>query len=481
MVRSSRRLLLLLLLILIVPFGLAVALPALAQDAQPTPATTEEDSPIPQVHQVTEGENLTVIATAYGITVADLLRANNLTDADVLQIGQQLVIPGGTGEIVSAVYAARLGDTIAGIAADFNTAADEIVSANRLIVTSPPLLAGQPVAVISRTGTDAPRPRTGRPYLVAAGETLLSIAVQHRLTPAELAAANDLALAATVFPGQRLRIPDDSVAYRDLPEGWVDIQMRPQQAAQGSTISIYVQHLGEGEPVGRLGEQPLLFSPFGRGYVALVGIDAFAEPGVYELVIGGDEAHPWQPLVASLPLVATNYDTQFITVDEALDGLLDPELRADEDAFLKTIYANFNEPQRWEGIFQIPISETIVSAGYGGRRSYNGGPIEIYHTGVDWAAGEGATVVAPAAGVVVFSDDLELRGGTIIIDHGLGVMTGYYHLSERLVEAGNEVVAGQDIGAVGSTGLSSGPHLHWDLRIMDVPVDGNQWLAQSFP
>jgi murein DD-endopeptidase MepM/ murein hydrolase activator NlpD len=66
---------------------------------------------------------------------------------------------------------------------------------------------------------------------------------------------------------------------------------------------------------------------------------------------------------------------------------------------------------------------------------------------------------------------VELRGGIIIVDHGRGVMTGYYHLSERLVNAGDAVAAGQPIGSVGSTGLSSGPHLHWDLRIMGVPVD----------
>jgi murein DD-endopeptidase MepM/ murein hydrolase activator NlpD len=82
---------------------------------------------------------------------------------------------------------------------------------------------------------------------------------------------------------------------------------------------------------------------------------------------------------------------------------------------------------------------------------------------------------------VAFSDLLELRGGVIIIDHGRGVMTGYYHLSERLVNVGDTVTAGQPIGRVGSTGLSSGAHLHWDLRIMDVPVDPLPWTQQVFP
>ena len=63
------------------------------------------------------------------------------------------------------------------------------------------------------------------------------------------------------------------------------------------------------------------------------------------------------------------YDTQYIELGEALDGLLDP-VRATEDGFLKGIYADFSEQQRWSGLFQTPLTTTIVSAGYGGRRSY---------------------------------------------------------------------------------------------------------------
>jgi murein DD-endopeptidase MepM/ murein hydrolase activator NlpD len=74
-----------------------------------------------------------------------------------------------------------------------------------------------------------------------------------------------------------------------------------------------------------------------------------------------------------------------------------------------------------------------------------------------------------------------VRGLTVILDHGLGVMTGYYHLSDSFVEVGQEVSAEQPIGAGGSSGLSTGPHLHWDLRIMGVPVDGMVWTENLFP
>jgi len=451
-----------------------------AAGAAATPATDPAAPPVPRVHVVQDGENLTTIATDYGVTVEDILAINNLANGDLLQVGQELIIPGGTGEAIATVYAIAAGDTLAGVAANFNTTLADVLATNRLIAADLPLIVGQTIPVISRTGSTSPRPATGRPYLVAAGDTLLTVAAAHNLTPAELRAANNLS-GDYLFPGQRLRLPDDA-AYRHLPQGWLDVRVTPASVGQGSTVSVYVANLLPGTPAGRLGEQPLVFAPSGDGYAALVGIDAFAEPGLYDLEIsGGDEHGLWQPLRIRLPVTATAYDTQYVTVGEALDGLLDPAVRATEDEFLRGIYAVFDEEQRWEGVFQYPVTTTVVSAGYGGRRSYNNGPIEIYHTGLDIAAAQGDTVTAPANGVVVFSDVLELRGGTIILNHGRGVMTGYYHLSERLVNVGDEIAAGQPIARVGSTGLSSGAHLHWDVRIMNVPVDPLPWTQQTFP
>jgi hypothetical protein len=96
---------------------------------------------------------------------------------------------------------------------------------------------------------------------------------------------------------------------------------------------------------------------------------------LYDLEIsGGDERGLWQPLRMRLPVTATAYDTQYITVGEALDGLLDPAVRATEDEFLHGIFAVFDETQHWDGVFQYPVTTTLISAGYGGRRSYNDGP-----------------------------------------------------------------------------------------------------------
>lgn len=468
------------LLIAVVAAGLLVlAWPGLllAQTEEPTPSI-----PIPRVHVVQEGENLTFIATTYEVSVEDILAINNLANGDVLQVGQELIIPGGTGDVIATVHTVAPGDTPRGIAAVYNTTLEDIIATNRLIRGDQPLVIGQTVPVISRTGSVSPRPVTGRPHLVRPGETLLTIAPRYGLSPQDLAQANELPLTGYLFPGQRLRVPDEAVVYRDLPAGWVDVRFTPATLAQGTSLAIYVDNILEGTPAGSFGDQSLQFAPFGDGYVSLVGVDAFAEPGIYELALsGGDERGLWQPLRLQVPVSATSFDTQYITVGEELSGLLDPVVRATEDEFLQAYYDDFEPVAHWQDVFQTPVTTTIISAVYGGRRSYNDGPIEIYHTGVDFAAPAGEPVLAPAGGVVVFADELELRGLTVIINHGLGVMTGYYHLSEAVVKPGDNVVVGQPIGAVGNSGLSSGPHLHWDLRIMNVPVDALQWTQQAFP
>lgn len=459
----------------------AVPTPTLAAPG-PTPTADPSAPSIPRIHQVQDGENLTIIATNYGVTVEEILAVNNLANGDLLQVGQELIIPGGTGEAIATAYAIGVGDTLLDVAAGFNTTLADVIATNRLIHSSPPLLVGQSVPVISRNGSPAIRLPTGLPYLVGEGDTLLQVAARFGLSAEALALANGLSPTTYLFPGQRLRIPAESAVYRNLPQGWVDVRLNSAALAQGESLSIYVENLSPGTPAGRFGDQPLQFAPKDAGYVALVGIDAFAEPGIYDLELtGGDERGLWEPVRARLRVAETAYDTQYVEVGEALDGLLDPAVRATEDEFLKGIYGELTETQHWNGVFQTPLTTTVVSAPYGGRRSYNGGPIEIYHTGIDYAAASGTTVLAPANGVVVFNDLLELRGNVLIIDHGLGVMTGYYHLSESLVELGQAVTAGQPIGRVGSTGLSSGAHLHWDLRIRDVPVDPFRWTQTPFP
>ncbi|HOU42597.1 MAG TPA: LysM peptidoglycan-binding domain-containing protein, partial [Promineifilum sp.] len=232
------------------------ATPTLATEAAATPpaagtpATDPAASPVPRVHVVEDGENLTTIAADYGVTVEDILAINNLANGDLLQVGQELIIPGGTGEAIATVYTIAAGDTLAGVAATFNTTLADVLATNRLIAADLPLIVGQTVPVISRTGSASPRPVTGRPYLVTPGDTLLTVAAAHNLAPAALRAANNLT-GDYLFPGQRLRLPDDTTTYRHLPEGWLDVRVTPASVGQGSTVSVYVANVLPGTPAGR--------------------------------------------------------------------------------------------------------------------------------------------------------------------------------------------------------------------------------------
>jgi len=121
------------------------------------------------------------------------------------------------------------------------------------------------------------------------------------------------------------------------------------------------------------------------------------------------------------------------------------------------------------GNFSWPVVGTITSP-FGWRSNpFGGGP--EFHQGLDIAAPAGTTVTAAATGTVIMAQWYGGYGNYILIDHGGGYSTGYGHLSAMYVSAGQSVQRGQAIGAVGSTGESTGPHLHFEIRIAGKPVD----------
>jgi murein DD-endopeptidase MepM/ murein hydrolase activator NlpD len=180
-------------------------------------------------------------------------------------------------------------------------------------------------------------------------------------------------------------------------------------------------------------------------------------------------------------IASAGFVTQAINVGEEMAALLDPAVRRNEDLYLATFFDGFDDTPRWSGLFLYPVRTTAVSGPYGDGRSYNGGPIEIYHTGVDFAVDIGAPVFSPAPGTVLLSEPLQLRGNVVIIDHGLGVMSAFFHLKSTLVTVGQEIGAGHQIGEAGNTGLSTGPHMHWDVRVQNVTVNPLQWVEEEFP
>lgn len=128
--------------------------------------------------------------------------------------------------------------------------------------------------------------------------------------------------------------------------------------------------------------------------------------------------------------------------------------------------------------FVRPV-EGRVSGRFGRARVYNGKP-GAPHSGMDIAAPAGTPVKAPAAGIVTFAEpDLYLTGGTLLIDHGHGISSNFLHLSRIDVKPGDRVEQGQVVAAVGSTGRSTGPHLHWGMSWFDVRIDPQLVLERA--
>jgi murein DD-endopeptidase MepM/ murein hydrolase activator NlpD len=137
-------------------------------------------------------------------------------------------------------------------------------------------------------------------------------------------------------------------------------------------------------------------------------------------------------------------------------------------------------PQKfWNGPFRRP-NNSRISTVYGVRRYYNGKFANNYfHRGVDYAGGTNSPVIAPAAGRVALvgtvSQGFVVHGNIVGIDHGQGVTSIYMHLNRINVKEGDMVEPGQLIGGVGTTGASTGPHLHWGLYVNGQAVDPVPW------
>ena len=157
-----------------------------------------------------------------------------------------------------------------------------------------------------------------------------------------------------------------------------------------------------------------------------------------------------------------------------------PTAWAEEQQALATAFAQGAPRPRWTAAFETPI-QGAESAGFGSARRYAaGGPVS-YHTGLDLAAPEGTPIHATNDGTVVLARELPISGNIVAIDHGDGVVSLYFHQSKILVHDGESVKRGDVVGLVGTTGLSTGPHLHWEMRVDGVPTNPLAWVGHTFP
>jgi len=121
----------------------------------------------------------------------------------------------------------------------------------------------------------------------------------------------------------------------------------------------------------------------------------------------------------------------------------------------------------------------IISSEFGVKRFINGQP-RNRHIGLDIAANEGTPVQVPLAGNIILSDNFFYKGNVVYIDHGDGLVSSYSHLSNRAVDVGQVVSSGEVLGFVGSTGRVTGPHLHWEVFYLGIPINPEIFLKIKY-
>ena len=246
------------------------------------------------------------------------------------------------------------------------------------------------------------------------------------------------------------------------------------EVAQGSAILVSVTgSVTEGE-VQFLGRRyPLTQGDFSK--YTYVGIGVFDVPGTHtmrvQLTLANGSVGSFEHTIT---VSETEWDiARLYYVEGAGDPVLDNAERDREDALLAETYALETPEKLWQGRWRTPVAGGVagISSRFGERRSFNDGPLGGNHGGTDFGVPEGSPVMAANSGRVALARQLALRGNMVIIDHGGGVFSGYAHLGAFAVAEGQEVEKGEVIAFVGNSGLSTAPHLHWEVSVHGVLVD----------
>ena len=224
--------------------------------------------------------------------------------------------------------------------------------------------------------------------------------------------------------------------------------------SRGEIVELKVYGKGLSSVEGRWAETNLPFYPIApESYATIIGVDLEAKPGASKM---------------TLPKA---FREETFTVAPGFDRLSPEslELIRIERADFALAFSTSAAERFWEGPFMRPVPQESSSS-FGYRRIINGKP-RAPHTGADLRAPIGTEVLAANHGRVVLTGNYFFAGQSIVLDHGGGLYTMYFHLSEFKVDAGAMVRRGDVIALSGMSGRVTGPHLHWAARLADARVD----------
>ena len=256
---------------------------------------------------------------------------------------------------------------------------------------------------------------------------------------------------------------------------------------QGQIVVIKVSDLKDATAVkGRfLGRTVTLFpdpsSGDGLGYLGLLGIDLQDEPGVHELTIDAQLGEQMRHFSYQVFVVKEKFAVEHLKLPKDkvdLDDKAAARWKAEQEDIRKAL-AEESAMRLWQAGFIEPVHGKRTGI-FGSVRIMNG-QARNPHNGEDIGAPLGTDVLASNDGVVRLTVDHIFSGRGIYVDHGLGLYSMYFHLSDVLVKEGDLIKAGQVIGKVGATGRATGPHLHWGMKMNGARVNPYALLELPFP
>lgn len=252
------------------------------------------------------------------------------------------------------------------------------------------------------------------------------------------------------------------------------LETSPLHVEQGDVLAIRLSFLQEGVVPTAVVPEDLRITPFiscGAGmmiaYVPTNWTTSDLEEYPIQITAGN---HSWEIVMTVQWIQFPRQDLDIDTSDPVIGEANSQKAYDEYNATIPPLWKTYDTEKYWLGNFMRPVTAPL-STEYGTRRYTNGQLVSSFHQGQDLAASEGTAIAAPASGRVIFADYLLNTGYTIVIEHGGGLQTQYFHMSDIWVSAGDVVYKGDQIGAVGTTGYSTGPHLHFEVRVAGLSVN----------
>ncbi|MEG1558162.1 MAG: M23 family metallopeptidase [Oscillospiraceae bacterium] len=247
-------------------------------------------------------------------------------------------------------------------------------------------------------------------------------------------------------------------------------------AKQGDTIAIIGKNISKPVEIKTSFDYNVVAYTKDYSCYGLIPINHTREAGAYKVLVTYDGKTTELPF----SVTETKFEVQHLTVsEETTSETIDNSAAWDE--YYAAIYPLFDmaDPNiYWSKPFILPVEGTVTTE-YGIKRFTNDNPTPTRHPALDIAAAEGTPIKAANDGIVIYAGNLKISGNSVVIEHGLGLHTVYYHMSALKCAVGDRVSQGDIVGLCGSTGFATGPHLHYQVLIKDQSISPWAIMEQS--